>query len=58
MVLVVPDDLVQDVQKELKTAKIDMEVEGGGLDSNQISGLMDEIGYQPRKHKTDDDDDY
>lgn len=55
MVIVVPDDLVAPVQKELKS----MDVEGGGLTSQQIKTMMDEIGYAQSKARGEEvDEDY
>jgi hypothetical protein len=60
MVIVVPDDMVNDVKKELKAKNLGyMGVEGGGLTSTQVKGLMNETGYRakkPRKVISDGDE--
>ncbi|MGH3549646.1 MAG: hypothetical protein ACRDQU_16365 [Pseudonocardiaceae bacterium] len=55
MVVVVPDELVAAVTKEVRGA---VAVEGGGFTSVQIKNLMDEAGYAASKRGKDDDSDY
>ncbi|MGH3915688.1 MAG: hypothetical protein ACRDTC_20110 [Pseudonocardiaceae bacterium] len=55
MVVVVPDDLVADVQKAVTGP---MTVEAGGFTSTEIKELMDVEGYAPSKRGEEDDEDY
>ena len=64
MVMVVPDDMVDGVKKELKNSAMKdvrkITVEGGGLTSTEVKDLMDETGYAQKKKRggEDDDEDY
>lgn len=58
MVVIVPDDLVEDVQIELIRNKIAIKVEGAGGDSAFIQNLMNAIGYTASTRGKDDDTDY
>lgn len=54
MVLVVPNELVSAVRKELKGSMV---VEGGGMTSTQVRSLMDVEGFTVSKPRGGDDDD-
>lgn len=53
MVVVVPDDLVADVQRQVTGVT----VEGGGFTSTQIKDIMDVRGYTARTRRSDDEKD-